>query len=168
MKKNTQVHDKNTKLMNSVQTGKVELRKQLMVSLVSKSNFNDIDNANKFPICLKPLHLIWKLSGLIWRGNGDASLMWIVWSWTFRVIVLFFIIISLFPHIFAGVDSLLIFVEESPYLIVKLSLYGAVLLYQISAIYPLIFCTYYIHKGYLHQILQNLLSIKYVKEEYKK
>lgn len=158
-----QVHNKTSMASSDIAWARSNLQLPLM-----KSNnvFSDIDDIKSFPKCVKPLHLIWKLSAITWHGRNDISIFWDIWAWVFRILVILFSACALFPHTFTGINSLYLFVETSPYFIVRLSLIGAITTYQITSIYPIIFGAWYIHKGHLHQLIENLLCVKYVKEEY--
>jgi len=129
-------------------------------------NFDDLDEVNKLPRCLSPLHFIWKLSGFTWHTNQDSTMAWTVWVWTYRVLTISFSVLVFFPRYFDGANSLLTWADETPDVVVRWMLIATSMIHGVMTVYPLFFGCWYIHNGHLHRLLQNLASTRYVDAEY--
>lgn len=138
----------------------------LQSASITNGKFDDIYNYHIFPKCIKPLHIIWKLSGFTWSGNEDVSSTWIIWSWIYRLLVIAFFIAIFLDKWLHGALALALYINDSKIFIVRFSMVMAVVMYELCSIYPLIFCAYYLHKGHLHKLLQNITSSKYVQSDY--
>ena len=130
------------------------------------SNFNDLDEINKLPKCLSPIHFIWKLSAFTWHTNQDSTIAWSIWVWIYRIFTVAFAVLVFFPGYFDGANSLLTWAEETPSFIVRYTLIATNSCHAFISVYPLFFACHYILNGHLHRLLQNLVSTKYIDAEY--
>ena len=69
--------------IQSINKSEVVWAKDAKVSLLNSNPFADVEWQASFPSVVKPLHLIWKISGFTFHGS-DISLFWDIWAWIFR------------------------------------------------------------------------------------
>ena len=56
--------------------------------------------------------------------------------------------------------------RDTDFFVVKIFFVAATICYGLVSVYPMIFACWYIHKGHLHRLLQNLLSTNYIDPQY--
>jgi len=147
-------------------TSTVVWERQVTTPLVGSTNFCDVERLNKYPNCLSPLHVIWKITGFTCMQQEDSTIAWTIWAWIYRTITVLISITVFFVHIFPGSNSILYWATESDVLIVQVALIATTICHGLISLYPLHFACNYIQNGHLHALLQNLVATKYVDPDY--